>query len=372
MFCPYCGDQLSDGFKFCPKCGRQVSGLNDNGVAQNKSEDQEPAAPNAGGVQAPPQKRFKSQWWKFWVKKERSALKSCGMLVLGFIVAAVGDSVATVSTVFFYLDNRSSEYSRLLGQSSPTSLQWIIFVVGCLIDIFGMAVLYSGLMSLLHKIKPARRSDSVVAKAVAVSLCVAVYLLISLAVQAMGAKHMTIWDFLIFCAICSAIWRGVVGEKHPEDRQVIVNMDSIKSINSSSKPWAIFIVVILGLIGLPAVTKFHGCENVSNANRPEKKSGVLQRINSYDRDQLINGISDMLADLSPLTEQEQNRLARLRCIPNDEKTDDELLEAIKILEKDELPCKKLGIKNYTVKELRTKPNQELRRIYKILWLHFNS
>ena len=372
MFCPYCGEQLSDGFKFCPKCGKQVSGLNDNGVLPNKSEDQEPAAPNAGGVQPPPQKRFKSQWWKFWVKKERSALKSCGMLVLGFIVAAVGDSVATVSTVFFYLDNRSSEYSRLLGQSSPTSLQWIIFVVGCLIDIFGMAVLYSGLMSLLHKIKPARRSGSVVAKAVAVSLCVAVYLLISLAVQAMGAKHMTIWDFLIFCAICSAIWRGVVGEKVPEDRQVIVNMDSIRSTNSSSKPWAIFIVVILGLIGLPVVTKFHGCENVSNANRYEKKPSVLQRINSYDRDQLINGISDMLADLSPLTGQEKSRLARLRNIPNDEKTDEELLEAIKILEKDELPYKKLGIKKYTVKELRSMQNQELRRIYKLLWLHFNN
>lgn len=212
-----------------------------------------------------------SYWWKFWVKKDRAVWISLLMLILGLVISSFGYFVAMA----------------VKEDGCSTSPEWFAFALGCLIDIFGMATLYSGLLSLLHKIKPAQRSGSIVAKIAAIVLCVVLYLLFTFVVGVTGAKHFSVWDFLIFFALCSAIWRGVVGEKNGRDckeqDEHAIRKD-VPDMEIALGCWIVLIVIIVVVIAIfawglngdqkgdtPKVDQYHNQEGVVTQDAKKKE-----------------------------------------------------------------------------------------------------
>ena len=237
MYCPYCGQLLADGFKFCPKCGKQMPDIQNKGVEQINVQQVQNWNRGYSRKEMSRQECPNSQWWKFWVKKDRAVWISLLMLILGLVISSFGYFVAMAAK----------------EQGCSTSPEWFAFALGCLIDILGMATIYSGLLSLLHKIKPAQRSGSIGAKIVAIVLCVVLYLLFTFVVGATGAKHFSVWDFLIFFAFCSAIWRGIVGEKTGRDRKE-QNEHSVREDVPDMEVvlgcWIVLIVIIAVVIAI--------------------------------------------------------------------------------------------------------------------------
>ena len=271
MYCPYCGQLLADGFKFCPKCGKQMPDIPQKGVEQSDVPQVQNWNRGYSRKETPRQECPNSQWWKFWIKKDRAVWISLLMLILGLVISSFGYFVAMAAK----------------EQGCSTSPEWFAFALGCLINILGMATLYSGLLSLLHKITPAQRTGSISAKIVAIVLCVVLYLLFAFVVGATGAKHFSVWDFLIFFALCSAIWRGVVGEKNGRDckdqdehaiRKDVPDMEIILGC------WIVVIVIIAVIIAIfgwglngdqkgdtPKVDKYHNQEGAVSQDAKKKE-----------------------------------------------------------------------------------------------------
>jgi hypothetical protein len=139
-----------------------------------------------------------------------SVLKIFGCL----LICGIGYSLLQNSTLIEWANMRSSEYARIYGNTELTDLQWIIAVIGAIMNISGIGLAYKSLKSVLSKIKSANRQNSIQAKVIAVLLCIfVVYLamIVFISVLDGGLKGVSIWDVLIICALFKAIWIGVVG-----------------------------------------------------------------------------------------------------------------------------------------------------------------
>ena len=86
-------------------------------------------------------------------------------------------------------------------------------MIGIAINVTGIVVAYIAIKSCMDRIPSANRQDSGVAKAIAILLCLVAFVIASLLKSAIGGTRLSIWDYLILCAVWRGIWRGIVGVK---------------------------------------------------------------------------------------------------------------------------------------------------------------
>lgn len=226
MFCPYCGFEIADGFRFCPKCGKAMPDIGGKSptadpcpigrYAQSRNTDQNADGWNrAHAKQSCKTRAHQPQWRKRFIVDCETSNKKCLMLVvLGVIVCMVGWSIIDASTVYASFQIRDSEYLRQYGQNGPSFLQWLAFLVGLMLDIGGIAYVYIAWSRLMSRVRPIWNLPPIIAKPIAIAMCVIVYVaLIAILTLLKGTARPSVWDYLIFVAMCKAIWRFFVGEK---------------------------------------------------------------------------------------------------------------------------------------------------------------
>jgi len=225
MFCPYCGFEIADGFRFCPKCGKAMPDIGGKSptadpcpigrYAQSRNTDQNADGWNrAHAKQSCKTRAHQPQWRKRFIVDCETSNKKCLMLVvLGVIVCMVGWSIIDASTVYASFQIRDSEYLRQYGQNGPSFLQWLAFLVGLMLDIGGIAYVYIAWSRLMSRVRPIWNLPPIIAKPIAIAMCVIVYVaLIAILTLLKGTARPSVWDYLIFVAMCKAIWRFFVRE----------------------------------------------------------------------------------------------------------------------------------------------------------------
>lgn len=202
MKCPVCGYMAETGYRFCQKCGHSFST-----VVQTTSK-----ANDGPVVTGTDNRRF---WQRITFGMDKSVGGCIAMIVVGVIICSIGYAMLSGSTFLQWSGMRESQYIEIYGHAGLTSGQWCLAVVGVAVDLMGIVMAYVAIKSCLEKIKPANRQDSSIAKVVAIVLCIVAFMIAASwrSFVGDGKSHMSIWDYLILCAVWRGIWRGVVGDK---------------------------------------------------------------------------------------------------------------------------------------------------------------
>ena len=207
MVCQNCGMKSEVQYRFCQKCGSPL------GSHIGESAPKTTFSKSAGQEKLPIWRRLMRGW-------SPSLLVAVLMIIGGLIFCWIGYSLIENSTFLQMIDMRNSEYAGIYGRVGLTQGQWIMAILGIIINVGGIVSAYIGIVSSLDKVKPANRQNSFVAKLIAIVLCVLTFfVMVVLNVLFLDGKgKMSIWDYLILCAICKAIWRGIVGSKKTTER----------------------------------------------------------------------------------------------------------------------------------------------------------
>ena len=256
MYCSECGAKVVEGSKFCSSCGERLAGVPISFGGMATETVAVATKPKAGGK--------RPLWRKILGDRERTALRCVLGIVLWVVILLVGMALAHGSSGFDYIDMRTSEYLAKYGRAGLSGAQWLIFWIGILLNVAGIAMAYCWLQALLSRIRPANRGKSTKAKIVASVICILFYLGFSLFRWFCNdcKPCWSMWDTFILIAVCTAIWRGLVGvgEKHQSRNKASANYDptvetggysgEVNDIHDKSRfvCWAIGIVGALLLI----------------------------------------------------------------------------------------------------------------------------
>lgn len=202
MFCQKCGMKAESGYRFCQRCGAPL----DSSINRSKTESAVP--------KVQPEEKL-PLWKRLLGGKHPSCWVSVLMIIGGVIVGGIGYSLVDNSTFLQMINMRDSEYARIYGHVGMTQGQWVMAILGVIIHIVGIVSVYIGIVASLDRVKPANRQNSFIAKLIAIVLCVGVFFaaIVIRVLLTDGKGRMSIWDYLILCAIWRAIWRGIVGTK---------------------------------------------------------------------------------------------------------------------------------------------------------------
>ena len=208
MYCQFCGKPVGEDFSFCPSCGRRLP---------NKEHDEQGIRDRVRCNETPLSREKMPIWQRLLGGRRPSIGISLLMIIAGLIICGIGYAFIGDSTIQQWSSMRDSEYAKVYGHVGMTSGQWIVAIVGAITNILGIVMAYIGIVALLDRVRPANRQNSVAAKIVAIVLCVAVFVAATFILTLLDIKGpMSIWDFLILCAIWRAIWVGIVGHKTPK------------------------------------------------------------------------------------------------------------------------------------------------------------
>ena len=207
MKCPKCGYKAEADYRYCQRCGHPLSA-----VAQ---EVPKPSVNLCAEV------TFKRRLWQRITFGLDKSIGGCiALIVVGVVMCGIGYTILSWSTLLQWSEMRTSEYVRLFGQTDLTPGQWCLAGVGIAINVTGIVVAYIAIKSCMDRIPSANRQDSGLAKVVAILLCVVVFVIASLLKSAICDRGtpLSIWDYLIICAVWRGIWRGIVGVKKTKQK----------------------------------------------------------------------------------------------------------------------------------------------------------
>lgn len=204
MKCPECGYKAEADYRYCQRCGHSLSA-----VAQPPKTNDNSRAEGTG------RRRL---WQRITFGLDKSIGGCIALIVVGVVICGIGSILLSGSTLLQWSEMRTSEYVRLYRQTGLTPWQWCLAVIGIAINITGIVVAYIAIKSCMDRIPSANRQDSGVAKAVAILLCVVVFVIASLLKSAIVGTPFSIWDYLILYAVWRGIWRGIVGVKKTKQK----------------------------------------------------------------------------------------------------------------------------------------------------------
>lgn len=204
MKCPECGYKAEADYRYCQRCGHSLSA-----VAQPPKPNDNSRAEGTG------RRRL---WQRITFGLDKSIGGCIALIVVGVVICGIGSILLSGSTLLQWSEMRTSEYVRLYRQTGLTPWQWCLAVIGIAINITGIVVAYIAIKSCMDRIPSANRQDSGVAKAVAILLCVVVFVIASLLKSAIVGTPFSIWDYLILYAVWRGIWRGIVGVKKTKQK----------------------------------------------------------------------------------------------------------------------------------------------------------
>lgn len=245
MFCPNCGAKVDQEHKFCSQCGVQF----------------------AQKIRIPPESNAKDiivklnkdpLWLHILGGKRPSVFASVLMIIVGFVVCGIGYSIYENSTIQQFLNMRHGEYMELYGHGELTPTQWAMAIGGALVDILGIALFYVGLVACLDKVKPANRQKFILAKIIAIILCAVTFVgevFVHCIISGNEKWRPSLWDYLILCVICRAIWKGIVGSKHNDQNIDVGNTQSCcrNHIFGCAKFVIVIVIIICATIAILAI-----------------------------------------------------------------------------------------------------------------------
>lgn len=79
------------------------------------------------------------------------------MTVGGLIVAGLGHALIDASSFLNWMNMKEPQYVRMYGQTSLTSGQWLVAILGAVVDTAGILIAYIGIVASLGKVRSAKR-----------------------------------------------------------------------------------------------------------------------------------------------------------------------------------------------------------------------
>ena len=204
MYCSECGAKVIEGSKFCSSCGKRLTGVS---AFPERMGDEAVVA-----TSKPKTEGKRPLWRRVLGDRERTALRCVLGIVMWVGIMLVGEILTHLSSG--YIDMRTSEYVAKYGRLGLSGMEWLTFGIGIVLNVAGIAMVCCWLLALLSRIRPANCGKSTKAKVVAVVVCIMFCFGFGLLRwYGNGCKPcFSIWDGIILYAVCSAVWRGLVGK----------------------------------------------------------------------------------------------------------------------------------------------------------------